>query len=112
VGHIDLMQKFCYIEVPERDARRVMQAIDGKFYKNRQVRCNPADSATKPTKSGDRGSVKPAKSGSWGAEQAPSHQTKFKKEDWMKFLHPEGMRLKGEKPDFTEEGWARRKKRK
>ena len=112
VGHIDLMQKFCYIEVPERDARRVMQAIDGKFYKNRQVRCNPADSATKPAKSGDRGSVKPTKSGSWGSEQAPSHQTKFKKEDWMKFLHPEGMRLKGEKPDFTEEGWARRKKRK
>ncbi len=42
---------------------------------------------------------------------------KFKKEDWMKFLHPDGpskkdFELKGEMPDFSEEGWARRKPKK
>ena len=37
---------------------------------------------------------------------------KFAKEDWMKFLHPDGKaktkEFKGEEPDFSEEGWARR----
>jgi hypothetical protein len=30
----------------------------------------------------------------------------------MKFLHPETSPLKGEMPDFAEEGWARRKPKK
>ena len=38
---------------------------------------------------------------------------KFQKEDWMKFLHPEkNNELKGPEPDFSEEGWARRKPKK
>ncbi|MBR1499658.1 MAG: DEAD/DEAH box helicase [Bacteroidaceae bacterium] len=42
---------------------------------------------------------------------------KFKKEDWMKFLHPaesgkKDFKLKGDIPDFSEEGWARRKPKK
>ena len=121
VGHIDLLQKFCYIEVPERDARKVMQAIDGTFYKNRQVRCNPADET--PQEREGRG----ARGGSTGRavkapqgkrrgrtlfDDVPTRQTKFKKEDWMKFLQPETMKFKGEEPDFSEEGWARRKPRK
>ena len=36
-----------------------------------------------------------------------------KKDDWMKFFAPENNKwLKGEKPDFEEEGWARRKPKK
>ena len=36
-----------------------------------------------------------------------------KKDDWMKFFAPENSKwLKGEKPDFEEEGWARRKPKK
>ena len=44
---------------------------------------------------------------------------KYQKEDWMKFLHPDEptkkrkkFELKGELPDFSEEGWARRKPKK
>ena len=44
---------------------------------------------------------------------------KYKKEDWMKFLNSEEptkkrkkFELKGEIPDFSEEGWARRKPKK
>ena len=37
---------------------------------------------------------------------------KFAKEDWMKFLNPDGKAktkdFRGEEPDFSEEGWARR----
>ncbi|MCH5308318.1 MAG: DEAD/DEAH box helicase [Prevotella sp.] len=42
VGHIDLLSTFCYIEVPSEDARKVMRALDGTYYHNRQVRCNDA----------------------------------------------------------------------
>jgi ATP-dependent RNA helicase DeaD len=30
----------------------------------------------------------------------------------MQFLNPDGMKLKGDIPDFSEEGWAIRKPRK
>ncbi len=53
VGHIDLLQKFCYIEVPERDADRVMKALDGTVYKGRPVRCNGADETDRNSR-GDR----------------------------------------------------------
>ena len=43
VGHIDLLSKFAYIEVPEEDAKRVMKALNGTEYKGRTVRCNDAD---------------------------------------------------------------------
>ena len=42
VGHIDLQSHCCQIEVPERDARKVMKALDGQFYHNTKVRCNLA----------------------------------------------------------------------
>lgn len=43
VGHIDLMDTISYIEVPERDAGRVMAALDGIRYHGRNVRCNDAE---------------------------------------------------------------------
>jgi len=45
------------------------------------------------------------------SKNAPQ-QRHYTKEDWMKFLHPETSPLKGEMPDFAEEGWARRKPKK
>lgn len=44
IGHIDLLSKFSYIEVPEQDAQKVIRALDGTSYKGRSVRCNDADS--------------------------------------------------------------------
>ena len=43
VGHIDLLAKQSYIEVPEQDAKKVMSALDGATYKGRKVRCNDAE---------------------------------------------------------------------
>jgi ATP-dependent RNA helicase DeaD len=34
----------------------------------------------------------------------------MKKDDWKQLIS--GVQLKGEQPDFTEEGWARRKPKK
>ena len=95
VGHIDLLQTMSYFEVPEEDAERVMKYVNGQYYKKREVRCNDAAEGGKP-RSGK--TTKPART--------------YKKEEWMQFLNPKGMKLKGEVPDFSEEGWAIRKPRK
>ena len=55
--------------------------------------------------------------------RTPRKETKtYQKDEWMQFLNPNGMKTKGEKkkakelkgeiPDFSEEGWAIRKPRK
>lgn len=102
VGHIDLLARQSYIEVPERDARKVMKALDGALYKGRKVRCNDADS-DRPAPKGKRGKGKPA---------AAAPQRKFKKDDWKRLINGNPAELKGEIPDFTEEGWARRRPKK
>ena len=43
-------------------------------------------------------------------EKAP--QRKFKKNDWQQLMKTPIREFKGEMPDFTEEGWARRKPKK
>ena len=117
VGHIDLLTTMSYFEVPEEDAERVIKYVNGQRYKNRDVRCNDADEGSKPT----RGS-KSSRSSSSSRNTSPSRDTRksrntretktYKKEDWMQFLNPDSKKLKGEIPDFSEEGWAIRKPRK
>ena len=131
VGHIDLLTTMSYFEVPEEDAERVIKYVNGQRYKNREVRCNDAEEVGK---SSGRGS-KSSSSSSSSRTSSPSRDTKksrktretktYKKEDWMQFLRPDGSKrakldglspnskkLKGEVPDFSEEGWAIRKPRK
>ena len=117
VGHIDLLTTMSYFEVPEEDAERVIKYVNGQRYKNRDVRCNDADEGGKPT----RGS-KSSRSSRSSSSSRPSRDSStprkssefktYKKEDWMKFLNPDSKKLKGEIPDFSEEGWAIRKPRK
>ena len=107
VGHIDLQNTFSFIEVPP-----------GTVFKGRDVRCNDADEGGKAP-SGQRKSFephgkkrdfRPSRSRDDRQPQKQQKQTKFKKEDWMKFLNPD--KLKGDVPDFSEEGWARRRPKK
>ena len=44
VGHIDLLPRFAYFEVPEAEAKMVMQALDGVKLRGRDIRCNEAES--------------------------------------------------------------------
>lgn len=56
VGHIDLLARISYIEVPEQDADKVMRALNGATYRNRTVRCNDADdTAAASSSEGKRG---------------------------------------------------------
>ena len=105
VGHIDLLQTMSYFEVPEEDAERVIKYVNGQTYKRREVRCNDAAEGTKSPKA--QRTHKPHE-----AHKAHEPNKPHQKEDWMQFLNPKGMKLKGDIPDFEEEGWAIRKPRK
>jgi len=115
VGHIDLLQKFSYIEVPERDAVRVMKALNGVRYKGREVRCN--DAAEGGLKEGgkrrmERGERKDGRGRRKEERRELPKAPGSKKYDWMQFLNPDSMKLRGDEPDFSEEGWARRRPKK
>lgn len=108
VGHIDLMARMSYIEVPAQDADKVMRALDGTFYKGRQVRCNDADGGTPKGKAS--GKRQHTAEGKAGARRAARQQDYPRKDDWKQFFQNNGdTKLIGDEPDFTEEGWARRK---
>jgi ATP-dependent RNA helicase DeaD len=113
VGHIDLLTTRSYFDVPEEEASRVMKYINGQHYKGREVRCNDADEGN-DNKS--RPSRKPSSSRDSRSSREPrapkEHKKTFKKEEWLQFLNPNSMKLKGKVPDFSEEGWAVRKPRK
>ena len=103
VGHIDLLDTISYFEVPEKDARKVMTQLTGIRYKGRTVRCNSEDDRA----NGATGSNGPHKS----HKTYESHKF-HKKDDWRSLMNPNRVDFKGEVPDFSEEGWARRKPRK
>lgn len=121
VGHIDLLARQSYIEVPESDARKVMKALDGTTYKGRRVRCNDAETGGKRGADRDRRSASSTnarnaerrlrKSDRKRADRQSAEQHKMGKDDWRELIQGKPFKLKGEEPDFTEEGWARRKKK-
>ncbi len=124
VGHIDLLGRCCYIEVPERDAARVMAAIDGTVYRGREVRCNDAmqDATAQRRKPGggdgaghgrrQAGELRRRQDQSGGdgrRQRRDGFQPREMKDDWRRFFAPKDAGPKGEGPDLGEEGWARRK---
>ena len=140
VGRIDLMKSFSFVEVKEEDLNRVLKALKhGVTVKGRSVVCDistdepkattthaprgekkttarkekPTRQKEKKTTPVERKETKPSREER--GYTAPRGK-KFKKEDWMQFLNPDKPQkkheLKGEMPDFSEEGWARRKPKK
>ena len=109
VGHIDLLDTISYFEVPEKDARKVMTQLTGIRYKGRTVRCNSEDDKAERPAKADR----PAhKRGSNDNQEWVPAKKKMKKDDWRSLMNAPRVDFKGEEPDFSEEGWARRKPKK
>ena len=100
IGHIDLLSKFSYIEVPENDANKVMNAINGVKYKGREVRCNDAED-----KDAGRGKATQKKR-EYKKKSSDNHAKG--KDDWKALMAGGKDNFKDEEPDFSEEGWARR----
>ena len=124
VGHIDLLSKFSYIEVPEKDAAKVMRALDGTVYKGREVRCNDADEKGHGRKSEAKGSEgkreRSRKAEPRNGNEKPKKRRGASKDtftddnsgDWRQFFKGNDVKFKDDEPDFSEEGWAMRKPRK
>ena len=110
VGHIDLLKKFSYIEVPEKDAQKVMRALDGTVYKGREVRCNDADEKGHGKKNVEK--TVTAKKAFTPKKPKKSMDIQLETGDWRQFFKNGNNDFKGEEPDFSEEGWAMRKPRK
>jgi ATP-dependent RNA helicase DeaD len=120
IGHIDLLSRFSYIEVPEQDANKVMAALNGTRYKGREVRCNDADETAhkEPRKDGYKGRKRDdsyagkrddSHAGKRGARPAKYQQAEDDgNDDWRALMQQHEVKLKGKEPDFSEEGWARR----
>jgi len=112
VGHIDLFEKFSYIEVPKRDANRVMKALNGTVYKNREVRCNEADS---PVDKNGKHAEAPRSSRKDKRERAKEEWVPRKqknKVDWRDLIQGQPFKQKGKDPSELEDGWARRRPKK
>ena len=134
LGRIDLMKNFSFFEVDEKEAQSVIKALNRTNWNGRRVsveiageeggegrkssgrykdngRDAKSSASTKPRKD------KPARATSASTDskkQKPSKpcreergysNPRRKKDDWQQFF-------KDEKSDFSEEGWARRKKKK
>lgn len=105
VGHIDLLDTISYFEVPEKDARKVMTQLTGIRYKGRTVRCNSEDDKSK----------NPSETSKTNDTRNPRNSResrKTKKDDWRSLMNSPRVDFRGEEPDFSEEGWARRKPKK
>lgn len=127
VGHIDLLGKFSYIEVPEKDANKVMKALNGTTYKKREVRCNDAEEGghgrggrsngeRRGKRNDDETNSRRSNSNRQERSSKPKRKARPQQEtpttgDWRQFFQHD-TKLKGEIPDFSEEGWARRKPKK
>ena len=141
VGRIDLMQNFSFFEIIEEQAPMVIKALNkvvvnggrkvvvevagentGKSDKDGKKRSRKEGEET--SRSSKRGSKKENRK-----EAAPKAEKKAKpsreergytaargpkrKDDWKQFFqHEDDRPLKGEVPDFAEEGWAKRSKKK
>lgn len=104
--------------------RRVEQDKEGGKSRNDRAKNRSERRAEKRGEQGNGRKDRNALRGEQTERRKPSREErgytnprgkKFAKEDWMKFLQPDGKAKKGknndfkdEEPDFSEEGWARR----
>ena len=108
VGHIDLLDTISYFEVPEKDARKVMSQLTGIRYKGRTVRCNAEDDKSKnPSETSRTSDTRKNRN-----PRDSRESRKTKKDDWRSLMNSPRVDFRGEEPDFSEEGWARRKPKK
>ena len=126
IGRIDLMQNFSFFEVIQEQAPQVIKALNKVVLSGGRKVCVEiaGENTGKSDKSGKKKKVatekkadKPSK-----VEKAkkPSREERGytsprgpkKKDDWKQFFQQDNQLLRGEEPDFSEEGWAKRSKRK
>lgn len=135
IGRIDLMQNFSFFEVAEEQAPMVIKALNKASVNGRKVSVEVAGENNGKSDKGGRkrgkstaeAEERPARGGKKKAateepakkKAKPSREERGyteargpkKKDDWMKFFQHDDRPLRGEKPDFGEDGWAKKSKK-
>ena len=126
IGRIDLMQNFSFFEVIQEQAPQVIKALNKVVLSGGRKVCVEiaGENTGKSDKSGKKkkvatekkadkpSKVEKAKKPSWEERGYTSPRGPKKKDDWKQFFQQDNQPLRGEEPDFSEEGWAKRSKRK
>ena len=139
MGRIDLMQNFAFFEVPEKQADIVARALSHAHVNGQHVVVELAgedmgqqstdNRQRKPKKRDEMGHFhdgfepfekKNKKRDTSEGRTKPSREERgytnkrgpMKKDDWKQFFQHDDRPLRGAEPDFSEEGWARRKPKK
>ncbi|WP_317309567.1 DEAD/DEAH box helicase [Phocaeicola plebeius] len=126
IGRIDLMQNFSFFEVIQEQAPQVLKALNKVVLSGGRKVCVEiaGENTGKSDKSGKKKKVaaekKTDKPSKVEKTKKPSREERGytsprgpkKKDDWKQFFQQDNQPLRGEEPDFSEEGWAKRSKRK
>lgn len=126
IGRIDLMQNFSFFEVLQEQAPQVIKALNKVVLNGGRKVC--VEVAGENTGKSDKGGKKKKVAVEKKADEVekaerpkkPSRAERGyvnprgpkKKDDWKQFFQQDNQPLRGEEPDFSEEGWAKRSKRK
>ncbi|WP_417130127.1 DEAD/DEAH box helicase [Phocaeicola sp.] len=126
IGRIDLMQNFSFFEVIQEQAPQVIKALNKVVLSGGRKVCvevagentGKSDKAGKKKKAStekkaeNKPKVEKAKKPSREERGYTSPRGPKKKDDWKQFFQQDNQPFRGEEPDFSEEGWAKRSKRK
>lgn len=126
IGRIDLMQNFSFFEVIQEQAPQVLKALNKVVLSGGRKVCVEiaGENTGKSDKSGKKkkvaaekkadkpSKVEKAKKPSREERGYTSPRSPKKKDDWKQFFQQDIQPLRGEEPDFSEEGWVKRSKRK
>ena len=126
IGRIDLMQNFSFFEVIQEQAPQVIKALNKVVLSGERKVCVEiaGENTGKSDKSGKKKKVATEKKADKPSKvekvKKPSREERGytsprgpkKKDDWKQFFQQDNQPLRGEEPDFSEEGWAKRSKRK
>lgn len=109
IGRIDLMKSFSFFEVDEKQAQMVVKALNKAEFSGRKITVEVAGDENKSTRSssgsGSRDLKSKKKVNGKPARSERGHTTARgpqKTDNWQQFFQKD-------EPDFSEEGWARRK---
>ena len=120
IGRIDLMQNFSFFEVIQEQAPQVLKALNKVVLSGGRKVCveiagentGKSDKSGKKKKADKPSKVEKTKKPSREERGYTSPRGPKKKDDWKQFFQQDIQPLRGEEPDFSEEGWAKRSKRK
>ena len=114
MGRIDLMQNFSFFEVPEKETVNVLKALNRAGERKGGKRSGKNEERAPRYENKDRKSKDASAKGSKSSKkEKPSRAERGysdargpkRKDNWQEFF-------KDKEPDFSEEGWARRKPKK